>query len=78
MLKKITLNEILKILIIFIIIIVSIITSKYIGLLDLFYKLIKSLLPIFLAIGISFLNEPLIKKIEKYIKRKYTVIIIRL
>ena len=58
MLKKITLNEILKILIIFIIIIVSIITSKYIGLLDLFYKLIKSLLPIFQAIGISFLNEP--------------------
>ena len=76
MLKKITLNEILKILIIFIIIIVSIITSKYIGLLDLFYKLIKSLLPIFLAIGISFLNEPLIKKIEKYIKRKYAVIIL--
>ena len=76
MLKKITLNEILKILIIFIIIIVSIITSKYIGLLDLFYKLIKSLFPIYLAIGISFLNEPIIKKIEKYIKRKYAVIIL--
>ena len=39
-------------------------------------KLIKSLFPIFLAIGISFLNEPLIKKIEKYIKRKYAVIIL--
>ena len=76
MLKKINLNEIIKILIVFIIIVVSIITSKYIGLLDLLYKLIKSLLPIFLAIGISFLNEPLIQKIAKYIKRKYAVIIL--
>ena len=76
MLKRINLNDIIKILIIFIIITISFITSKYIGLLDLLYKLIKSLFPIFLAIGISFLNEPLIIKLSKYIKRKFSVVII--
>ncbi len=78
MLKKLKLYDYIKILIIVIIITIVIITSKYIGLLDILGKLIKSILPILLAIGISFINEPLINKLLKYIKRKYAVLMIYL
>lgn len=76
MLKKIELKDYIKGLIIVIIITVSIITSKYIGLLDIITKLIKSLLPIIFAVAISFINEPLVKKLSKYMKRKFSVVII--
>lgn len=76
MFNKLDIKKLLKLLIIIIIISISIITSKYVGLLDILLKIIKSLFPIFLAIAISFINEPLVNKISKYIKRKYSVIII--
>lgn len=76
MLKKIELKDYLKILMIVIIVSITIITTKYIGLLAIIIKVIKSLAPVFFAIAISFLNEPIIQRLNKYIKRKFSVIII--
>ena len=55
---------------------ITIITSKYIGLLEIIFKVINSLSPVFFAIAISFINEPLINKLSNYLKRKIAVIII--
>jgi len=76
MLKKIEYKDFLKILIIVAILSITIITSKYIGLLEIITKLINSLLPIIFAIAISFINEPLIKKMNKIFNRKIAVIIV--
>jgi len=76
MLKKIEYKDFLKILIIVAVLSITIITSKYIGLLEIITKLINSLLPIIFAIAISFINEPLIKKMNKIFNRKIAVIIV--
>lgn len=78
MFKKYDIKDLFKLLTIIIIISIIIVTSKYVGIIDVVFKIIGSLFPIFLAIAISFVNEPLIFKITKYIKRKYAVIIIYL
>lgn len=50
--------------------------SKYIGLLAIITKVIKSLFPVFIAIVLSFLTEPLIRIFEKRrIKRRYAVLL---
>ena len=76
MFKRFEIKDYLKILIAIATIAIIAVSSKYIGILDLLSKLIKSLFPIFFAISISFINEPLIRKLEKRIKRKFSVIII--
>lgn len=76
MLKKIEFKSFLKILIIVMIVAITIITSKYIGLLEIIFKVINSLSPVFFAIAISFINEPLINKLSNHLKRKIAVIII--
>jgi len=76
MFKKLELKDYYKILAIVLILAISIITSKYIGILTIISKLIKSLFPVLLAIAISFINEPLILKLNKKINRKISVIII--
>lgn len=76
MFKRFEIKDYLKILIAIATIAIIAVSSKYIGILDLLSKLIKSLFPIFFAISISFINEPLIRRLEKRIKRKFSVIII--
>ena len=76
MLKKLEFKDCLKILILVAIIAISAVTFKYTGVLDITFKLIKSLFPIFFAIAISFINEPFIYKLSKKINRKLSVIII--
>ena len=76
MFKRFEIKDYLKILIAIATIAIIAVSSKYIGILDLLSKLIKSLFPIFFAISISFINEPLIRKLEKKLKRKFSVIII--
>lgn len=76
MYKKLDLKDYFKILVVVTIAVLVIVTSKYIGLFEIISKLIDSLFPIFFAIAISFINEPIIKRFSNKIKRKYAVIII--
>lgn len=53
------------------------IVSKYIGIIGLFSKVLKALLPVFIAIIISFMVEPLVGYlIGKGFKRKYSTLIV--
>ena len=78
MFKKLELKDYYKILAIVLILAISIITSKYIGILDIISNLIKSLFPIAFAVAISFINEPIIYKISKKLSRRLAVIIVYL
>ena len=52
------------------------VVSKYIGIVSLLVKIIKSLIPVFIAVFISFILEPLIVFFSnKGIKRKYSVLL---
>lgn len=71
-----TINRLIYISILVLIICLIFVVSKYIGLDILFIKIIKSFIPAFIAICVSFLVEPLIGMfINKGIKRKYSVIL---
>ena len=53
------------------------VVSKYIGIVDLIYKIIKSLIPVFVSIFLSFLLEPFIGFfLKRGIKRKYSVLLV--
>ena len=53
------------------------VVSKYIGVVDLISKIIKALIPVFIAIFLSFLLEPFIGFfLKKGIKRKYSVLLV--
>lgn len=53
------------------------VVSKYVGLIHFIGKIIKSLLPVFIAIFVSFMLEPLIGfLLKKDIKRKYCVLLV--
>lgn len=72
--NTITINKLIYISILVLIICLIFVVSKYIRLDILFKKIINSFIPVFIAIVVSFLVEPLIGVfLNKGIKRKYSV-----
>lgn len=71
-----TINKLIYIGIFTLIICLIFVVSKYIGLSILISKILRSFIPVFVAIFISFLFEPIIGLFIKYgIKRKYSVLL---
>lgn len=78
--ERISTNTINRVFIFFLLIFlmsIIFIVSKYIGFIDLLMKIIGSLVPVFIAIFVSFILEPLIGFfLNRGIKRKYSVFLV--
>ena len=72
-----TINRILVFSLLIFLISIIFVVSKYIGFIHLLMKIIKSLIPVFIAIFVSFMLEPLIGFfLNKGVKRKYSVFLV--
>ena len=76
-LKSTTINKLIRFSLLTLIVCLIFVVSKYIGLNYFFVKIVKSLVPVFIAVFVSFILEPVIGLFfEKGIKRKYSVWIV--